>query len=215
MVAWWSILLMAIPVYAYFVIQRGSSPRVDHSLDYVEGEATIHDKAVRKSVRGQKFYLYYHFRQPGAPEEVRASISVSEGGYNKFSVGDPLKVLYLSPNPAVHEVPELSERRPAPGAVWFAVGVMALLLAVFEMIRRRHRKITGLGVASAGKVDMVRRRGAGCVYTVRCDAGGVDSSLRATGRGHAFSEGDSITVLHLPEKPEQKLIYRLSMYEAV
>ncbi len=215
MVAWWSVLLMAIPVYAYFVTQRGSSSRADHSLDYVEGEATIHDKAVRESVRGKRFYLYYQFHAPAILGGVRASISVSESDYGRYNIGDPLTVLYLSPNPAVHEVTEFREKRSAPPAVWFAAGVMALFLVVFEMIRRRHKKLTRLGVASPGKVDMLRRRGAGCVYTVRCEAGGVESSLRATERGQAVREGDTITVLYLPEKPEQKLIYRASMYEAV
>ena len=214
MVAWWAILLMAIPLYTWFVIQRAGGPRVDHSDDYVEGTATIHDKAVRDSVGSKRFYIYYHFQVDALPE-VRASTTVSESDYNKYNVGDPLRVLYLSPNPTVHEVLDLREKGAAPPVIWFAAGVATLLLIVFEMIRRRHKTITALGAPAAGKIDMVHRRGAGYVYTVRCDAGGIESSIRATEREPAVREGDSITVLYLPHKPDQRLIYRLSMYEAV
>lgn len=214
MVAWWAILLMAIPVYTWLVMQRQDRPSVDYSEDYVEASATIHEKTVRDVVGGKRFYLYYNFHLAGS-EEVRASVSVSESNYNKHNVGDLLKVLYLAPNPAVHEVLDLDTKRPAPTVIWFAAGLATLLLAVFEMIRRRHKKITAFGVPAAGKIDMVYRRGAGYVYTVRCDAGGVESSIRATGREQAVLEGETITVLYLPQKPEERLIYRLSMYEAV
>ena len=214
MVVWWSIMLTAVPVCAYFLAQRRAPSRADYSQEFVEGQAIIQDKVIRESVAGEKYYLYYRLNPPHTGQDVRASISVSEEDYRRYNIGDPLRTLYLVPNIAVHEIPELSRKRSGSAVIWFAFGLGAVLLILFEMIRRHHRNITAFGVPVAGKIDMLHRRGAGYVYTVRCEVGGTESVLRGTERAHTLKEGEPVTVLYLPEKPGQKLIYRLSMYEA-
>ena len=166
MVAWWALMLLVLPVYGYFVWQSTDAESADYRDEYIEGEATIHDKTVRESSDDEKFYLYYNFESPQVPGRFRASTVVSAQQYGAYEIGDTLKILYLSPNPAVHELPELAEERPAPRVVWLVVGLAALLLLLFEAIRRRHRSLAASGVATPGKIKMLRTPGAGSTYTV-------------------------------------------------
>lgn len=214
MVTWWASMLLVLPVYGYFVWQHTDAGSVDYRDEYIEGEATIHDKAVRESSSGEKLYLYYNFKSTQVPGPLRASTVVSAQQYEQYEIGDTLKVLYLPPNPAVHELPELAKATSTPRVVWLVVGLVALLLLVFEMIRRRHRTLTASGAAAPGKIDMLRTRGAGSVYTVKYEVGSDARTLRGTERTQRLRQGDTVTVLYRPEKPEEALLYRLSMYEA-
>jgi hypothetical protein len=214
MVTWWVLMLLVLPVYGYFVWQRTSSGSVDYRYEYIQAEATIHDMEVRESSGGEKFYLYYNFESLQVPGRRRASTVVSAQQYGAYEIGDTLKVLYLAPNPTVHELPELAEDTPRPRVVWLVVGLAALLLLLFEAIRRRHHTLATSGVAAPGKISMLRRRGAGSVYAVEYEAGSETRTLRGTERTQRLRQGDTVTVLYRPEKPEEALLYRLSMYEA-
>ena len=214
MVAWWVLMLLILPVYGYFVWQRTSSGSVDYRYEYLETEATIHDKEVREGSGGKTFYLYYNFRSVSMEYRRRASTAVSEQQYRSRRIGDTLRVLYLAANSAVHEVPELVEDTPGPHVIWLVVGLAALLLLLFEAIRRRHHTLAASGVAAPGKISMLRRRGAGSVYTVEYETGSETRTLRGTERTQRLRQGDTVTVLYRPGKPEEALLYRLSMYEA-
>ena len=207
-------MLLVLPIYGYFVWQHTDSGSVDFRDEYIEGEATIYDKQIRESAGGEKHYLYYSFRAVAMPYSRRTSMAVSEDQYNRYEVGDPLRVLYLSANPAVHELPELAVDAPRPGAIWLIVGLVVLLLLLFEAIRRRHSTLTASGVVAPGRITMLRSRGAGSVYTVEYEAGGESKTMRGTERTQRLHPGDTVTVLYRSDKPEEALIYRLSMYEA-
>lgn len=214
MITWWFVMLSALPLYAYLVGQQVGPARTDYADEYVEGVAVIHDKVGRKGARGEGFYIYYNFESPEAPGRLRASAAVSERQYDALRIGDLLRVRYLAPNPTVHELPDLEEKAPASPVVWFAMGLAGLLLLLFEVIRRRHKVITVFGVATPGKIEMLRPRWAGSVYTVTYRAEGREKSLRGTERTRRLTEGDTLTVLYRADKPDQALIYRLGMYEA-
>ncbi len=214
MVTWWFVMLSAIPLYAYLVGQRIGPVRTDYADEYMEGEAVIHDKVERKEARGEGFYIYYNFESPEAPGRFRASVAVSEGQYDALKVGDVLRVRYLAPDPTVHELPDLEKKAPSLPVIWFAMGLAGLLLLLFEAIRRRHKAITVFGVATPGKIDMLRPRWAGSVYTVTYRAEGREKSLCGTERTRRLTEGDTLTVLYRADKPGQALIYHLGMYEA-
>lgn len=214
MVTWWFVMLSALPLYAYLVGQRVGPARAGYADEYVEGVAVIHDKVERKGARGEGFYIYYNFESPEAPGRLRASAAVSERQYDALRIGDLLRVRYLSPNPTVHELPDLEEEAPASPVVWFTVGLAGLLLLLFEVIRRRHKAITVFGVAAPGKIEMLRTRWAGSVYTVTYRAEGRKKSLRGTERTRRLTEGGAVTVLYRADKPGHALIYRLGMYEA-
>ena len=214
MVTWWFVMLSALPLYAYLVGQKGGPARTDYADEYVEGVAVIHDKVKRQGAHGEGFYIYYNFESPESPGRLRASVAVTERQYDALKIGDLLRVWYLAPNPTVHELPDLEEKAPASPVVWFAVGLAGLLLLLFEVIRRRHKAITVFGVATPGKVEMLRPRWAGSVYTVTFRAEGRKKSLRGTERTRRLTEGDTLTVLYRADKPDHALIYRLGMYEA-
>ena len=215
MVRWWFVMLSVLPLYAYLVGQRDGPSRTDYTDEYVEGVAFIHDKVERKGARGEGFYIYYNFESPEAPGRLRASTAVSERQYDALKVGDVLRVLYFAPNPTVHELPDLEEKALASPVIWFSMGLAGLLLLLFEVIRRRHKAITVFGVATPGRIEMLRPRWAGSVYTVTYRAEGREKSLRGTERTRRLTEGDTLTVLYREDKPDQALIYRLSMYEAL
>ena len=67
----------------------------------------------------------------------------------------------------------------------------------------------------AGLIESLRRRGAGAVYLLSYSVNGQVRKLRGTEHELNLSEGDSLTVLYGPGKPQKALIYRLSMYQAV
>jgi hypothetical protein len=209
----WAVLTLAVPGYVYFALSRVTTHAGRYLYDYVEVAGVIHDKKVRDGVPGKTHYLYYGFQSHGGVER-RASIRVAEPVYEAFEVGDSVKVVYLPQNPDVHELPELAERPGRPPALGVSLAMAAVLLLLYEMIRRKHRHLTADGSTVRGVVDTVRRRGSRYIYTSKCTVGGKERVLRGTESERPLKLGDAVTVLYLPQKPEQTLIYRLSMYQA-
>jgi hypothetical protein len=92
---------------------------------------------------------------------------------------------------------------------------VAVLVAIFEIVRRRHKRLTSEGQPVAGYVERVHRRAAGSVYVLRFQAGGGQGHLRGRERSRKLRPGDALTVLHDRKDPAKALIYRQSLYRAL
>ena len=129
-------------------------------------------------------------------------------------MGDSIEVIYFPFDPQRHFTPRLEQQPMPPVIRWLAVALLAALLFVFEQQRRFHRKIVEQGKAVAGVVEAVRRRGSNRVFTVRFKLQGQERTLRGSERNPQRADGDVVTVLYLPERPERAVLYCTSLYRA-
>ena len=214
-VLFWALLTVAVPCYILFAASRSKTPDRRHVAEYFhDTQGEIHDKQVRDGSNGPRYHLYYRYHTDRG-REYRASIQVEKPIYDSFKVGDTVTVKWFPQNATVHEVVGLETRPEQPPVVLFTVGLTALMILIFETVRRRHRSLTARGIATAGVIESWRRRGAGYVYVLSYAADGQPRKLRGTERELELSQGDPLTVLYDPGKPHRALIYRLSMYQSV
>jgi hypothetical protein len=129
-------------------------------------------------------------------------------------VDDTLEVLYFSEDPQVHFAGRLEQEDLPPAVRWIAVAALGALFFGFEHQRRYHKRLVSRGSPVKGIVEGVRRRGGSRVFTVRYQLHGRQGSLRGSERNPKRADGDAITVLHLPERPEQTTLYCTSLYRA-
>ena len=212
----WALLTVAVPCYVILAASRSRTPDASHVAEsFLESSGEIHDKEVRGGgPNGPSYYLYYSFASDWG-NVYRGSLQVKKEAYDSLKVGDPVTVRFFPENPTVHEVAGFETKPGPPPVIPFAAGFTALMVAIFEIVRRRHRNLTARGVSTAGLIESSRRRGAGAVYVLSYSVNGQIRKLRGTEHELNLSEGDSLTVLYDPGKPQKALIYRLSMYQAV
>ncbi len=211
----WGSAILATGAVLYFA-PRG--PATVPALLEEHGVRTtghIHRKnSLELAAGGTTFYLYYNFADQ-RQDRFRSSVQVSERLYRSYQVDDPVEVLYLPENPLVHVVPELTERPKSPWLTGAILALLAVLVVIAAFQRRRHKRLTANGVTAAGVVSELSRRGARQTFTVTYEVQGEEKSFRTSERIPSLTAGDRLTVLYLPDKPEDALLYRLSLYRAV
>ena len=208
----WALVTVAVPCYILFAASRAKEPDTRHVAEYfLETQGEIHDKKAGDGPQGPYYHLYYRYATDRG-HRYRASLQVEKQIYDSFKLGDPVTVKWFPENPTVHTVVGLESGPERPPVVPFAAGFTVLMLGILEAVRRRHRNLTAHGIALAGVIEFAKRRGAGCVYLLSYKAGGKIRKLRGTDRELALSQGDPMTVLYDPDKPQRALIYRLSLY---
>ena len=211
----WALLTVAVPGYIILAAARSKTPDTSHVTEsFLESSGEIHDKEVRGGPNGPRYYLYYSFVCDQG-DLYRGSLQVEKEAYDSLKVGDRVPVRFFPENPTVHEVAGFETKPKSPPVIPFTAGFTALMVAIFEIVRRRHRNLTARGVSTAGLIESLRRRGAGAVYLLSYSVNGQIRKLRGTEHELNLSEGDSLTVLYDPGKPQKALIYRLGMYQAV
>jgi Protein of unknown function (DUF3592) len=207
---------MALVVVAYVFLAPPRAVRVPQLLEVAgaTATATVHAKNERQTASGGPiYYVSFHFETVQG-QQVRESQSVLRTVYDQLAVGDSFEVIYLPENPQQSFAPQL-ERREMPALVrWIAVGVLAAMLFVLDQQRRFHKRLVAYGKPVAGLVEGVRRRGANRVFAVRYKLHGQEGTLRGSERNPLRADGDAVTVLYLPERPERALLYRTSLYRA-
>ena len=214
-VLFWALLTVAVPCYILFAASRSRTPDSRHVSEYFhESQGEIHDKQVRDGPNGPRYHLYYRY-ETDQGDQYRASLQVEKQIYDSFNVGDPITVKWFPQNATVHEVVGLETGPEQPPVLPFTVGFTVLMVVIFEAVRRRHRNLTSHGVAAAGMIESLRRRGAAYIYVLSYAADGQTRKLRGTERELALRQGGPLTVLYDPGKPHRALIYRLSMYQSV
>jgi hypothetical protein len=159
------------------------------------------------------YYVAYRFATDGGTQ-VRETRRVPRSVYEAVSVGDSFEVLYFPPNPQQNFAARL-DRDEMPAVLrWMAAALLAGLVFVFDQQRRFHKRLVARGKPVAGVVEGVRRRGATRVYTVRYQLHAGERQLRGSERNPQRADGDVVTVLYLPERPEKVLLYCTSLYRA-
>jgi hypothetical protein len=210
----WGAMILVVAGYVFLV---PSIPARTPALLADEGAAataTVHAKNERDAAAGEKaYYLAFHFATDQG-QQVRESRRVPRTVYDDLAVGDSFEVIYLSENPQLSFVPRIERQEIPPALRWGAVALLAALLVAFEQQRRFHKRVVAHGAAAAGVVEGVRRRGANRMFTVRYKLHGQEGTLRGSERNPARADGDVLTVLYLPERPERALLYRTSLYRA-
>jgi hypothetical protein len=212
--ALWAAMAVVVAGYAFLAPPRPASLPPLFEAEGVAVTGTVHDKNERNlAVDGQTYYVYYNFQtQDGA--QVRASRSVPRRVYDDVAVGDTLEIVYFSDDPHVHFAGLLEREELPPAVRWIVAGALAALVFGFDHQRRYHRRLVSQGTAVAGTVEGVRRRGANRVFTVRFQLHAHQGSLRGSERNPQRADGDLVTVLYLPERPERAVLYSATLYRA-
>jgi hypothetical protein len=209
-------LMLAIAALGFVFLAPPPSARIPELLEDagVKVSGTVHRKDERKNSAGlPSYFISYHFATQSG-DQVRASKSVPKDVYDSLTVGNSIEVIYFPYDPQQHVAPSL-ERHDMPAAMrWSAVGFIAVLLIGFEQQRRFHRKLVSEGKAVAGVIESLRKRGGSRVFTVRFAVKGQERTLRGSERHLDRADGDVVTVLYLPDKPDRALIYSSSLYRA-
>jgi hypothetical protein len=212
--ALWSAMILVVVGYVFLA---PSIPARTPALLASEGAAataTVHAKNERDTASGEKtYYLSYHFATDQG-QQVRESRRVPRAVYDEVAVGDSFEVIYFPENPQQSFVPKLERQQIPPALRWGAVALLAALQFAFEQQRRFHKRVVSQGKPAAGVVEGLRRRGANRIYTVRYKLHGQEGLLRGSERNPARADGDVLTVLYLPERPERALLYCTSLYRA-
>jgi hypothetical protein len=210
----WGMMAAVVTGYVFLAPPRPVSPPPLLEAEGVPATAVVHAKNERAlGSGGATYYVSYHFEtQDGG--QVRESVSVPRSVYDAVAVGDSFEVIYFPFNPQQNFVPRL-ERRELPAAVrWGAVALLAALFFLFDQQRRFHKRLVSEGKPAAGVVEGLRRRGARRVFTVRYQVQTREGQLRGSERNLNRADGDAVTVLYLPQRPEQVLLYSTAMYRA-
>ena len=210
----WLAAVTAAVLYAGGYPRRAAPMETELSRYGVETDAVIHDKRQRNNAEGQpRYYLYYNFSDRRG-ERVRASTAVSESVYGAHREGDTVRVVYLREDPLSHQVRGVEKGRLRREGLAVLAALLAALAAL-ERQRRRHKRLVEEGSAVGGAVVEVKRLGAASSYTVLAKTAGVERRLRHTERPCRLRAGDRVTVLYLPRKPSDALLYRAAVYRAL
>ncbi len=207
---------MTLVVAAYLFLAPPRSVRMPELLEVAgaEATATVHAKNQRQTASGgPAYYVSFHFETPQG-QQVRESRRVPRAVYDGVAVDDSIQVIYLPENPQQSFAPRLERREIPPLVRWIVVGVLGAMLVVFDQQRRFHKRLVSQGRPIAGLVEGVRRRGATRVFHVRYKVHGAEGRVRGSERNRERADGDAVTVLYLPERPERVLLYRTSLYRA-
>jgi Protein of unknown function (DUF3592) len=208
--------VMAAVVVGYLFLAPPRAAPVPQLLEVAgaTATATVHAKNERQTAAGgPTYYVSYHFVTVQG-SQVRESQRVPRAVYDDVVVGDSFEVIYFPENPQQSFAARLERREIPPVVRWIAIGVLAAMLFVFDLQRRFHKRLVAYGKPVAGLVEGVRRRGANRVFTVRYKLHGQEGQLRGSERNPQRADGDAVTVLYLPERPERALLYRTSLYRA-
>lgn len=210
----WGAMALAVVGYVFLAPPRPApiSPLLE--AEGAAATAEVHAKNERNTASGEpSYYVSYHF-ETGRGEQVRESRPVPRAIYDEIAVGDSFEVIYFPDNPQQNFVPRLAGQEIPPALRWAAVGLLGVLFLAYDQQRRFHRKLVSHGKPTAGVVEGVRRRGATRVFTVRYKLHGQEGRLRGSERNPRRADGDVVTVLYLPERPERTLLYFASLYRA-
>lgn len=212
--ALWGAMAMIVVGFVFLAPPRAARTPPLLEAAGVTATAAVHAKNERDTASGEKaYYVSYHF-ETGQGEQVRESRRVARAVYDELAVGDSFEVIYFPGNPQQSFVPRLARQDIPPALRWTAVGFLGALLFVFEQQRRFHKRLVSRGKPAAGVVEGVRRRGGTRVFTVRYELYGQEGRLRGSERNPERADGDVVTVLYLPERPERTLLYGTSLYRA-
>jgi hypothetical protein len=210
----WGAMALIVIGYLYLATQRPARTPALLEAAGVTATATIHAKNERDTASGEKaYYVAYHF-ETGQGDQVRESRRVPRAVYDAVAVGDSLEVIYFPEDPQQNFVPRLEQQEIPAVLRWAAVGLLVALFFAFEQQRRFHKRLVSHGKPTAGVVEGVRRRGATRVFSVRYKLHGQEGRLRGSERNPERADGDTLTVLYLPERPERTLLYCTSLYRA-
>jgi len=210
----WAAMLLAAA--AFLALQTFRPDEQQRLLESYGASAIgeIHDKAERPDAAGRtRYYLYFRF-EDRAGRRVRGSVQVAGSDFGRAQTGDTVRVLYLPEDPFVYALPEYSEARLWFEALPWALAAVAALAGVLELYRRKHRRLVAHGRPAPGRV-VAPGSGLTRSFTVEYRAGGETRTLRGSGRAPELRQGDAVTVLCLPERTSEALIYRSSLYRAV
>ena len=210
----WVLALGAAVMYANVMPGRATPQQETLQRFGVGATGVIHRKESRSHGGGATvYYLYYNFEDADG-KGVRASAAVDEQAYSAFQEGDSIEITYLPEDPFFHEAKGFGDgRRTRPlGYPW--VALLAIAIVALEVHRIRHKRLAMYGKPIAGVVTKLTRLGAATAYSVQCAAAGHRRTLRGSERAPRLRTGDSVTVLYLPGKPQQIVLYRLCLYRA-
>jgi hypothetical protein len=212
--ALWGGMVLLVAGYAFLAPPRAASVPPLLEAEGVAGTATVHETTERKTASGEAaYYVAYHFETADGTQ-VRESRRVPRAVYNAVAAGDSFEVIYFQENPQQNFVARLDRKEMPASLRWMAAALLGALVFVFDQQRRVHRRLVSSGKAVAGVVEGVRRRGATRVYTVRYKLHAQEGRLRGSERNPERANGDVVTVLYMPERPEKVLLYCTSLYQA-
>ena len=210
----WVLALAAAVIYTNVIPGRPTPKQETLQRFGAEATGVIHRKDTRSHGGGETVhYLYYNFEDANG-KQVRASVAVDAEVYASHAEGDSIQITYLPEDPLLHEAKAFGdERGPRPlGYLW--VALLAIAIVALEIHRIRHKRLAMYGKPIAGTVTKLTRLGASTAYTVQCSPGGRRRTLRGSERKPGLHEGDAVTVLYMPDKPQQIVLYRLCLYQA-
>jgi hypothetical protein len=210
----WGGMVLVVAGYVFLAPPRAANMPPLLEADGVASTATVHDKNQRDMASGATtYYVAYRFATADGTQ-VRESRRVPRAVYDAVAVGDSLEVIYFPPNPQQNFVARLDREEMPPALRWMAAALLGALVFVFDQQRRFHRRLVASGKPVAGVVENLRRRGATRVYMVRYKLHASEGRLRGSERNPERADGDTVTVLYLPERPEKVLLYCTSLYRA-
>lgn len=212
--ALWSGMVLVVAGYVFLAPPRAA--RVPPLLESVgaPATATVHEKNRRDTPSGEAaYYIGYHFATAEGTQ-VRETRRVPRTVFEELETGDSFEVLYLPENPQQNFAERLDREEMPPALRWMAAALLGALVFVFNQQRRVQKRLVAHGKPVAGVVEGVKRRGATRSYTVRYKLHGHEGRLRGSERNPERADGDVVTVLYLPERPERVLLYSTSLYRA-
>ncbi|MEX2301955.1 MAG: DUF3592 domain-containing protein [Bryobacterales bacterium] len=210
----WGGMVLLVAGYVFLAPPRTASVPPLLEAEGIAGTATVHETTERETASGEAaYYVAYHFVTADGTQ-VRESRRVPRAVYDAVAAGDSFEVIYFPENPQQNFVARLDRKEMPASLRWMAAALLGALVFVFDQQRRVHRRLVSRGKAVAGVVEGVRRRGATRVYTVRYKLHAQEGRLRGSERNPERANGDVVTVLYMPERPEKVLLYCTSLYRA-
>ena len=210
----WSGMVLLVAGYVFLAPPRTASVPPLLEAEGIAGTATVHETTERKTASGEaSYFVAYHFVTADGTQ-VRESRRVPRAVYDAIAIGESFEVIYFRENPQQNFAARLDRKEMPASLRWMAAALLGALLFVFDQQRRVHRRLVSRGKAVPGVVEGVRRRGATRVYTVRYKLHAQEGRLRGSERNPERANGDVVTVLYLPERPEKVLLYCTSVYQA-
>jgi hypothetical protein len=210
----WVMMLVMVVGYVFLAPPRPARMPPLLESEGAAATAVVHAKNEREAASGvTAYYVSYHFETERG-EQVRESRRVPREVYDEVAVGDSFEVVYLAENPQQNFAPQFDRQELPPAVRWLAAGLLGGLLFLFEQQRRFHKRLVSHGKPVGGVVEGVRRRGASRSFTVCYKLHGQEGRLRGSERNPRRADGDAVTVLYLPERPERVLLYCTSLYRA-
>ena len=212
--ALWGGMVLLVAGYVFVAPPRAARLPPLLEAEGVTATATVHDKTQRDTTAGEAaYYVAYHFATNDGTQ-VRESRRVPRAVYDAVAVGNSFEVIYFPENPQQNFVERLDREETPAMLRWTAAALLAAVVFVFDQQRRVHKGLVSRGKPVAGVVEGVRRRGGTRVYTVRYRLHAQEGRLRGSERNPHRADGDIVTVLYLPERPEKVLLYCTGLYRA-